>query len=119
MKPTSFADVAALVALYRPGPMAANMHNDYVDRKNGRKPITYAHPDLEDLLADTYGLMIYQEAVMRVAQRIAGYSLAEADLLRKAMGKKSREVIATERAKFVAAAERTGYGTALGTTLFD
>jgi DNA polymerase III subunit alpha len=119
LKPTSFDDVAALVALYRPGPMAANMHNDYADRKNGRQPIEYIHPDLEELLADTYGLMIYQESVMRVAQKIGGYSLAEADLLRKAMGKKSREVIATERRKFIDAAERTGYGTALGTALFD
>ena len=119
LKPTSFDDVAALVALYRPGPMAANMHNDYADRKNGRKPIEYIHPDLEELLGDTYGLMIYQESVMRVAQKIAGYSLAEADLLRKAMGKKSREVIATERKKFVDAAEATGYGEALGTQLFD
>src|SRR5204863_6812554 len=79
LAPTSFADVAALVALYRPGPMAANMHNDYADRKNGRKPIEYLHPDLEELLADTQGLMIYQESVMRVAQKFAGYSLAEAD----------------------------------------
>ncbi len=102
LKPSSFDDVAALVALYRPGPMAANMHNDYADRKNGRKPIEYLHPDLEELLGDTYGLMIYQESVMRVAQKIAGYSLAEGDLLRKAMGKKSREVIAAERAKFIA-----------------
>ena len=85
LRPTSFADVAALVALYRPGPMAANMHNDYADRKNGRQSISYLHADLEDLLADTYGLMIYQESVMRVAQKIAGYSLAEADNLRKAV----------------------------------
>ena len=92
LKPTSFDDVAALVALYRPGPMAANMHNDYADRKNGRKPIEYLHPDLEEVLGDTYGLMIYQESVMRVAQKIAGYSLAEADNLRKAMGKKVREI---------------------------
>ncbi len=84
LRPTSFDDVAALVALYRPGPMAANMHNDYADRKNGRKPIEYLHPDLEELLGDTYGLMIYQESVMRVAQKVAGYSLAEADNLRKA-----------------------------------
>ncbi|HYH48454.1 MAG TPA: DNA polymerase III subunit alpha, partial [Acidimicrobiia bacterium] len=87
LAPSSFEDVAALIALYRPGPMAANMHNDYADRKNGRKPIEYFHPDAEDLLADTYGLMIYQEAVMRVAQKFAGYSLAQADSLRKAMGK--------------------------------
>ncbi|MCU0273177.1 MAG: DNA polymerase III subunit alpha, partial [Acidimicrobiales bacterium] len=84
LQPTSFEDVAALVALYRPGPMAANMHNDYADRKNARKPVEYFHPDAEDLLGDTYGLMIYQESVMRVAQKFAGFSLAEADNLRKA-----------------------------------
>ncbi len=93
LAPDSFEDVAALVALYRPGPMAANMHNDYADRKNGRKPVTYVHDDLADLLGDTYGLMIYQEGMMRVAQRFAGYSLAEADNLRKACGKKSRDLI--------------------------
>ena len=80
LAPTEFDDVAALVALYRPGPMAANMHNDYADRKNGRKPVEYIHPDAEELLGDTYGLMIYQESVMRMAQKFAGYSLAEADL---------------------------------------
>ena len=84
-----------------PGPMAANMHNDYADRKNGRKPIAYLHPDAEEVLGDTYGLMIYQESVMRVAQKFAGYSLAEADNLRKACGKKIRELIAKEREKFV------------------
>jgi DNA polymerase-3 subunit alpha len=119
LKPTSFDDVAALVALYRPGPMAANMHNDYADRKNGRKPIEYLHADLEEVLGDTYGLMIYQESVMRVAQKIAGYSLADADNLRKAMGKKVREIVAKEREKFVAGCVTTGYGEALGTQLFD
>jgi DNA polymerase-3 subunit alpha len=119
LAPSRFEDVAALVALYRPGPMAANMHNDYADRKCGRKPITYLHADLEDLLADTYGLMIYQESMMRVAQRFAGYSLAEADRLRKACGKKIRSLIAAEREQFVAGCERTGYGAALGTALFD
>ncbi|MDQ1397433.1 MAG: polymerase subunit alpha, partial [Acidimicrobiaceae bacterium] len=119
LAPTSFDDVAALVALYRPGPMAANMHNDYADRKNGRKPITYLHPDLAELLADTQGLMIYQESVMRVAQKFAGYSLEEADNLRKACGKKIRELIAKEREKFVDGCERTGYGKAIGTALFD
>ncbi len=119
LAPTGFEDVAALVALYRPGPMSANMHNDYADRKNGRKPITYEHPDLEPILGDTYGLMIYQESVMRVAQSIAGYSLAEADNLRKACGKKNRELIAKERVKFIEGCEREGYGADLGTTLFD
>src|SRR3546814_9936718 len=77
LAPSSFEDVAALIALYRPGPMAANMHNDYADRKNGRKPNEFFHPDAEELLADTYGLMIYQELIMRVAQKFAGYSLAQ------------------------------------------
>ena len=119
LAPTSFDDVAALVALYRPGPMAANMHNDYADRKNGRKPITYLHPDLEELLGDTQGLMIYQESVMRVAQKFAGYSLEEADNLRKACGKKIRAMIAAEREKFVAGCSATGYGESIGTALFD
>jgi DNA polymerase III subunit alpha len=119
LAPTSFDDVAALVALYRPGPMAANMHNDYADRKNGRKPITYAHPDLEPILADTQGLMIYQESVMRVAQKFAGYTLEEADNLRKACGKKIRALLAAEREKFVAGCVTQGYDEKLGTALFD
>src|SRR4029078_1091532 len=94
------ADVAALVALYRPGPMAANMHNDYADRKNGRNPIPSLHPDLEELLSDTQGLMIYQESMMRVAQKFAGYSLEEADNLRKAAGKKVRAIMAAQPQKF-------------------
>ena len=105
LAPTHLGDVAALVALYRPGPMAANMHNDYADRKNGRKPITYLHPDMAEVLSDTYGLMIYQESMLRVAQRFAGYSLVEAETLRKAAGKKVREIMAQEREKFVAGCE--------------
>jgi DNA polymerase-3 subunit alpha len=119
LAPTSFDDVAALVALYRPGPMAANMHNDYADRKNGRKPVTYIHDDLRPILEDTQGLMIYQESVMRVAQKFAGYTLEEADNLRKACGKKDRKLIAAEREKFVAGCTTHGYGEQLGTTLFD
>jgi DNA polymerase-3 subunit alpha len=119
LAPTCFEDVAALVALYRPGPMAANMHNDYADRKNGRKPVEYLHPDAEEVLGDTYGLCIYQEGVMRIAQRFAGYSLADADNLRKAAGKKKRDVMAAERAKFVEACDQTGYGADVGTAWFD
>jgi DNA polymerase III subunit alpha len=119
LAPTSFDDVAALVALYRPGPMAANMHNDYADRKNSRKPISYGHDDLEPILADTQGLMIYQESMMRVAQKIAGYSLEEADNLRKACGKKIRSLLAAEREKFVEGCVAQGYDEELGTTLFD
>ncbi|MGO9964124.1 MAG: DNA polymerase III subunit alpha [Acidimicrobiales bacterium] len=119
LAPTSFDDVAALVALYRPGPMAANMHRDYPDLKNGRKPVTYLHPDAEAILGDTYGLMLYQESVMRVAQRFSGYSLEEADNLRKACGKKNRELIAAERKKFIAGCVTQGYDEALGKQLFD
>jgi DNA polymerase III subunit alpha len=119
LAPTSFDDVAALVALYRPGPMAANMHRDYPELKNGRKELTYLHPDIEPILKDTYGLMLYQESVMRVAQRFAGYSLEEADNLRKACGKKIRALIAAEREKFVAGCISEGYGEQLGTQLFD
>ncbi|MCY4195271.1 MAG: OB-fold nucleic acid binding domain-containing protein, partial [bacterium] len=99
--------------------MAANMHNDYADRKNNRKPVEVFHEDAADILADTYGLMIYQESVMRVAQRFAGYSLADADNLRKACGKKDRELMAKERSSFVAGCEQSGYGQELGTELFD
>ncbi len=119
LAPTSFDDVAALVALYRPGPMAANMHRDYPELKNGRKELTYLHPDIEPILKDTYGLMLYQESVMRVAQKFAGYSLEEADNLRKACGKKIRKLIAAEREKFIAGCVTEGYGEELGTQLFD
>ena len=119
MAPTTFDDVGALIALYRPGPMSANMHYDYADRKNNRQPVSFFHPDAEQLLGDTYGLMIYQESVMRVAQKFAGYTLAEADSLRKAMGKKSREVMAKERSSFETGCEKNGYGQKLGEELFD
>ena len=119
MAPNSFEDVSAVLALYRPGPMSVNMHYDYADRKNGRKPVEYFHPDAAAVLDDTYGLMIYQESVMRVAQKFAGYSLAEADNLRKACGKKIRELMAKERTAFEAGVERTGYGRQLGKELFD
>ena len=119
LAPTAFEDVAALVALYRPGPMAANMHYDYADRKNGRKPVEYLHPDAQEVLGDTYALMVYQESMMRIAQKFAGYSLAEADNLRKACGKKDKELIARERIKFTEGCVATGYGQELGTAWFD
>jgi DNA polymerase-3 subunit alpha len=118
MKPDSFDDISAVLALYRPGPMGANAHNDYADRKNQRKPVEYFHEDAEEVLGDTYGLMIYQESVMRVAQKFAGYSLAEADNLRKACGKKDRAKIAAERVKFIDGCEATGYGRQLGEQWF-
>jgi DNA polymerase-3 subunit alpha len=119
LAPTTFEDVAALVALYRPGPMAQNWHNEYADRKNGRKPVSYDHPDLEEILAPTFGLMIYQEQLMRVSQRLAGYTLEEADNLRKATGKKIRELIAKERTKFVSGCEANGHSAAFAQRYFD
>ena len=119
LRPTQFEDVAALVALYRPGPMGTNMHNDYADRKNGRKPVTYYHDDVEEVLAPTYGLMIYQEQVMQVAQRLAGYSLGEADNLRKAAAKKQRDLMAKERSKFVEGCVRQGHSDTFATQIFD
>ena len=119
LAPTEFEDMAALNALYRPGPMAANMHNDYADRKNGRQSVTYQHADMKEVLGDTYGLCVYQEQMMLLAQKFAGYSLAEADNLRKAAGKKVREIMAKEREKFEAGCERIGYGRGIGKMLFD
>jgi DNA polymerase-3 subunit alpha len=119
LAPTSFEDVAALVALYRPGPMAQNWHNEYADRKNGRKPVKFDHPDLEEILSPTYGLMIYQEQLMRVSQRLAGYTLEEADNLRKATGKKIREMIAKERDKFVAGCIANGHDERWAQRYFD
>ncbi|MGC8472090.1 MAG: DNA polymerase III subunit alpha, partial [Acidimicrobiales bacterium] len=119
LAPTCFEDVAALIALYRPGPMAANMHFEYADRKNGRKKVEYLHPDAEAILSDTFGLMIYQEKLMRVAQQFAGYSLAESDNLRRACGKKIREVMRAEREKFVTSVEHNGYDRELGEKWFD
>ena len=119
MKPTSFEDVCAVIALYRPGPMSANMHNDYADIKNARKTPDYFHEEAKDLLADTYGLMVYQESMMRVAQKFAGYNLAQADNLRKACGKKDPKAMAKEEESFVAGCETTGYGRELGEYLFN
>ena len=94
MRPDNFEDISAVIALYRPGPMGADSHNKYANRKNGREPVVAIHPELADaladLLGDTYGLIIYQEQVMAIAQHLAGYSLGGADLLRRAMGKKKK-----------------------------
>ena len=119
LAPTTFDDIAALNALYRPGPLSENVHNDYADRKNHRQEVRYDHPDLQEILGETYGLMIYQENIMRVATKIAGFSMTEADDLRKACSKKIREMIQAQRAKFVEGAEREGYGRELGEAIFN
>jgi DNA polymerase-3 subunit alpha len=118
LAPDKFEDVAAVLALYRPGPMSANMHNDFADYKNGRKAKHYFHDDAQDVLGDTYGLMVYQESLMRVAQKFAGYSLAEADNLRKACGKKIKALMEEQQDLFVNGCETTGYGRDLGEELF-
>lgn len=118
LSPSCYEDIAALIALYRPGPMSVNMHNDYADVKNGRKELHLFHEDAEDLLCDTYGLMIYQEEMMRVSQRFAGYSLSEADSLRKACGKKKPELMAKERDKFIKGCIDNGYES-IANSLFD
>ena len=116
LKPTSFDDVSALIALYRPGPMGVNAHNDYADRKNDRKPVVPIHPELaealEEILAESYGLIIYQEQVMAIAQRLAGYTLGQADLLRRAMGKKKKEILDKEYLPFSDGMKANGYGDA-------
>jgi DNA polymerase-3 subunit alpha len=118
LKPDSFNDVIALVALYRPGPMGANMHNLYADRKNGRAPIEELHPALTDKLADTYQIMVYQEQVMSVAEEMAGYSMVDADNLRRAMGKKIKSVMLAEEEKFVAGCLAQGHTEKVGREIF-
>ena len=106
LAPDSFEDISAVIALYRPGPMGANAHNDYADRKNGRKPVIPIHRELAEplaeILGDTYGLIVYQEQVMAIAQKLAGFSLGGADLLRRAMGKKKKDILDKEYIPFQA-----------------
>jgi len=113
MAPDSFEDISAVIALYRPGPMGVNAHNDYADRKNKRKPVVPIHPELSEPLAEilgnTYGLIVYQEQVMAIAQKVAGFSLGRADLLRKAMGKKQKEILDKEFVNFEAGMVENGF----------
>jgi DNA polymerase-3 subunit alpha len=123
MAPDSFADISAVIALYRPGPMGENAHNNYADRKNARKPVEPIHPELseplQEILGDTYGLIVYQEQVMAIAQKVAGFSLGRADLLRKAMGKKNKEILDKEYVPFEAGMKENGFSTAAIKRLWD
>jgi DNA polymerase III subunit alpha len=123
MRPDNFEDISAVGALYRPGPMGANSHNEYADRKNGRKPVVPIHPELAeplaDILGDTYGLIVYQEQVMAIAQKLAGYSLGQADLLRRAMGKKKKSELDKQLETFSAGMAERGYSSAAVKTLWD
>jgi DNA polymerase-3 subunit alpha len=123
MQPNSFADISAVGALYRPGPMGANAHTEYADRKTGRKPAVPIHPELaeplRDILDETYGLLVYQEQVLAIAQKVAGYSLGRADLLRKAMGKKKKEILDKEYDGFSTGMRERGYSPGAIKALWD
>ncbi len=107
-KPERFEDLVALNALYRPGPIGGGLIDDFIQRRHGRVRVEYPHPWLEDILRETYGVIVYQEQVMQIASRMAGYTLGEADILRRAMGKKKKDVMAAERKRFVARAQQRG-----------
>ncbi|MBK8132571.1 MAG: DNA polymerase III subunit alpha [Gammaproteobacteria bacterium] len=124
LKPSRFEDIVALVALFRPGPLQSGMVHDFIDRKHGRQPVAYPHPKyqhpaLKPVLEPTYGIILYQEQVMQIAQVLGGYSLGEADLLRRAMGKKKAEEMAEQRAIFRAGAIANGIAAELAENIFD
>jgi DNA polymerase-3 subunit alpha len=123
MRPDKFEDISAVGALYRPGPMGMNSHNEYADRKNDRKPVTPLHAELAEplaeILGETYGLIVYQEQVMAVAQKVAGYSLGAADLLRRAMGKKKKSELDAQYETFSAGMTERGFSSAAIKTLWD
>ena len=119
LKPKRFEDIVALVALIRPGPLGAGMHNEFADRANNRKEIEYLHNDLESILNETYGVILYQEQVMQIAEKIAGFNLQEADNLRVAMGKKIPKVMEEQRIKFTDGAVSNNYSEQFAIELFD
>ena len=123
MQPTEFNDIVAVLALYRPGPMGMNAHNDYADRKNGRQAIKPIHPELEEplqeILSETYGLIVYQEQIMFIAQKVASYTMGKADALRKAMGKKKLEVLEAEYKGFYEGMTANGFSERAVKALWD
>ncbi len=119
LRPACFDDITALVALYRPGPLDSGMADEYVERKHGRRKVVYLLPELEPILKETYGVILYQEQVMRIAAVLASYSMAEADGLRKAMGKKIVELMAKHRERFISGAVENGHPKDKVTQLFD
>jgi DNA polymerase-3 subunit alpha len=119
LEPDRFEDLMACVALYRPGLLSMGQHTEYAERKHGRKKVTYPHPDLEPVLKDTYGIIVYQEQVMQTAVVMAGFTMGEADTLRKVMGKKIREKVAAEREKFVKGAVALGRDQRAAESLFE
>ena len=119
LQPDNFEEIVALVALFRPGPLQSGMVDDFINRKHGRARIKYPHPSLEPILKPTYGVILYQEQVMQIAQVLSGYTLGGADLLRRAMGKKKPEEMAQQRSVFVKGAEERGVNPKLAADIFD
>ncbi|MGB6038635.1 MAG: DNA polymerase III subunit alpha, partial [Gordonia sp. (in: high G+C Gram-positive bacteria)] len=123
MQPTGFEDIVAVLALYRPGPMGVNAHTDYAKRKNGLQDVKPIHPELEEplkeILSETYGLIVYQEQIMQIAQKVAGYSLGQADLLRRAMGKKKKEILDEAYGGFAEGMKNNGFSQEAITALWD
>nr|WP_321466840.1 DNA polymerase III subunit alpha [uncultured Desulfobulbus sp.] len=119
MAPEQFTDLIALVALYRPGPLDSGMVDSFVETKHGRRPADYPLPQIKSVLQETYGVIVYQEQVMKISNILAGYSLGDADILRRAMGKKIPEVMETERGKFMAGAKKNNIPEDKATYIFD
>ena len=119
LQPDTFEEIIALVALFRPGPLQSGMVDDFIARKHGRQVVEYPHPDVEPILKPTYGVILYQEQVMQIAQVLSGYTLGGADMLRRAMGKKKPEEMAKQRAIFVDGAKARGVAEATATSIFD
>lgn len=119
LEPERFEDLIALLALYRPGPIGSGMLDDFIKRKHNLVPIRYEHPKLETVLKETYGIMVYQEQIMQIASLLAGFSLAQADLLRKAMGKKIPEVMEKERKNFLVGCVKNGIKESVASKIFD
>ncbi len=119
LEPNSLEDITAMVALYRPGPLKSGMVDDLIERKHGRKEIEYLHPSLEPILQPTYGVILYQEQVMLIARDLAGFSLGQADMLRRAMGKKKPEIIAAMKQDFMDGAERNQVDRTVAAKVFE
>lgn len=119
LKPSVFEDLGALVAIFRPGPLQTGMDKHFVDRKHGREQITYDHPLLEPILKDTYGTILYQEQIMKIVQDLGGFTLGEADLMRRAMGKKKVDIILENKTKFIDGCAKNGVDKKISDSIFD
>ena len=119
LQPTKFEEIVALLALYRPGPLESGMHDEFVDRKHGKSKVTYPHELLAPVLSETYGVILYQEQVMQIASVIGGFSLGQADMLRRAMGKKKKDVMDKMRDDFLAGAKEKGFPEGKSRAVFE